>query len=110
MDRALANAGISTENIEGYDREEWGHLAVAAAVASGTADVGIGVKAAAVAMGMEFILIEEERYDLVIPDHFLSETSVQVLLDLLRRPTLHRRVESLGGYDASQMGIQASAN
>ena len=110
LDRALANAGISTENIEGYDREEWGHLAVAAAVASGTADVGIGVKAAAVAMGMEFILIEEERYDLVIPDHFLSETSVQVLLDLLRRPTLHRRVESLGGYDASQMGIQASAN
>ena len=110
LDRALANAGISTENIEGYDREEWGHLAVAAAVASGTADVGIGVKAAAVAMGMEFIPIEEERYDLVIPDHFLSETSVQVLLDLLRRPTLHRRVESLGGYDASQMGIQASAN
>ncbi|HIF44137.1 MAG TPA: helix-turn-helix domain-containing protein [Dehalococcoidia bacterium] len=110
LDRALSNAGISTENIEGYDREEWGHLAVAAAVASGTADVGIGVKAAAVAMGMEFIPIEEERYDLVIPDHFLSETSVQVLLDLLRRPTLHRRVESLGGYDASQMGIQASAN
>ena len=110
LDRTLANAGISTENVDGYDREEWGHLAVAAAVASGTADVGIGVKAAAVAMGMEFIPIEEERYDLVIPDHFLSETSVQVLLDLLRRPTLHRRVESLGGYDASQMGIQASAN
>jgi molybdate-binding protein/DNA-binding XRE family transcriptional regulator len=110
LDRTLTNAGISTEHIEGYDREEWGHLAVAAAVASGTADVGIGVKAAAVAMGMEFIPIEEERYDLVIPDHFLSETSVQVLLDLLRRPTLHRRVESLGGYDASQMGIQASAN
>ena len=77
---------------------------------NGEADLGIGVKAAAVAMGMEFIPIEEERYDLVIPDHFLSETSVQVLLDLLRRPTLHRRVESLGGYDASQMGIQASAN
>ena len=110
LDRALAKAGISIENIEGYDREEWGHLAVAAAVASGTADVGIGVKAAAMAMGMEFIPIEEERYDLVIPDHFLSETSVQVLLDLLRRPTLHRRVESLGGYDASQMGIQTSTN
>jgi molybdate-binding protein/DNA-binding XRE family transcriptional regulator len=110
LDRALANAGIPTEKIEGYDREEWGHLAVAAAVASGTADVGIGVKAAAVAMGLDFIPIEEERYDLVIPDHFLSEAPVQVLLDLLRRQTLHRRVESLGGYDASQMGIQASAS
>ena len=81
---------------------------VAAAVASGGADVGIGVKAAAVAMGLDFLYMEEERYDLVIPDHFLDERAVQVLLDLLRTPSLHRRVESLGGYDVSNMGIPAS--
>ena len=108
LDRALAMAGIPTENVEGYEREAWGHLAVAAAVASGSADVGIGVKAAAVAMGLDFLPLEEERYDLVIPDHFLDEGPVQVLLDLLRRPPLHRRVESLGGYDVSNMGIPAS--
>ena len=108
LDRALAAAGIPSGQIIGYEREEWGHLAVAAAVASGSADVGIGVKAAAVAMGLDFLPMEEERYDLVIPEHFLSEGPVQVLLDLLRRPVLHRRVESLGGYDTSNMGIQSS--
>ena len=108
LDRALARAGIPTEAVLGYEREEWGHLAVAAAVASGNADVGIGVKAAAVAMGLDFLPLEEERYDLVIPEHFLSHGPVQVLLDLLRRPVLHRQVESLGGYDASNMGVQAS--
>jgi len=107
LDRALSVAGIPGETVAGYDREEWGHLAVAAAVASGNADVGIGVKAAAVAMGLDFLPLEEERYDLVIPEHFLSDGPVQVLLDLLRRPVLHCRVESLGGYDASNMGIQS---
>jgi putative molybdopterin biosynthesis protein len=109
LDRALADAGVTPAMVTGYDREEWGHLAVAAAVASGSADVGIGVKAAAVAMGLDFLPLEEERYDLVIPDHFLSHGPVQVLLDLLRRPVLHRRVESLGGYDTSNMGIQSPA-
>ncbi len=107
LDRALAAAGIPPAAVTGYDREEWGHLAVAAAVASGTADVGIGVKAAAVAMGLDFVPLEEERYDLVIPQHFLSHGPVQALLDLLRHPVLHRRVESLGGYDTSNMGIQS---
>ena len=107
LERALAVAGICGETVAGYDREEWGHLAVAAAVASGNADVGIGVKAAAVAMGLDFLPLEEERYDLVIPEQFLSDGQVQVLLDLLRRPVLHWRVESLGGYDASNMGIQS---
>ncbi|MCH8988525.1 MAG: helix-turn-helix domain-containing protein [Chloroflexi bacterium] len=108
LDRALAGAGVPTESVDGYGREEWGHLAVAAVVASGSADVGIGVKAAAVAMGLDFLPLEEERYDLVIPEHFINDGPVQVLLDLLRRPALHRRVESLGGYDATNMGIPAS--
>ena len=110
LDRVLAKAGVPVQTIDGYEREEWGHLAVAAAVASGSANVGIGVKAAAVAMGLDFLPLEEERYDLVIPNHFLDEAPVQILLDLLRQPILHRRVESLGGYDASDMGIQQSFN
>ena len=93
--------------VNGYQKEESGHLAVASTVASGSADVGIGVKAAALATGLDFLPIQEERYDLVIPNHFLSDDPVQALLDLLRLPTLHRRVESLGGYDASNMGVQS---
>ncbi|MEE8466061.1 MAG: substrate-binding domain-containing protein, partial [Dehalococcoidia bacterium] len=109
LDRVLTGAGVPIGGVDGYEREESGHLAVAAAVASGSADAGVGVKAAAVAMGLDFLPLEEERYDLVIPDHFLDEGPVQALLDLLRSPTLHRRVESLGGYDVSHMGIPASA-
>jgi putative molybdopterin biosynthesis protein len=52
--------------------------------------------------------LEEERYDLVIPNHFLNHSGVQVLLDLLRQPGLRRRVETLGGYDVSAMGIPVS--
>jgi len=110
LDRLLAKARIPGKNILGYEKEELGHLGVAAAVASGSADVGVGVKAAAVAMGLDFLPIEEERYDLVIPNHFLDEPPVQILLDLLRQSVLHRRVESLGGYDISEMGIQQTAN
>jgi len=109
LDRRLAAAGMPSAMVNGYHREESGHLAVAATVASGSADVGIGVKAAAVATGLDFLPIEEERYDLVIPNHFLSDDPVQALLDLLRRPVLHRGVESLGGYDVSNMGVQSSA-
>ena len=79
-------------------------MAVARAVSVGVADAGVGVQAAASALGLGFVLLEEERYDLVIPDHLLDEPGVQALLDLLRRPGLRRRVESLGGYDTSRMG------
>ncbi len=109
LDRALKSFDIPASNVGGYEWEEWGHMAVAAKVAFDAADTGVGVKAAALAMGLDFIPLTEERYDLVIPDHFLNERSVQTLLDILRQDPLHRRVESLGGYDASRMGLPAAA-
>ena len=109
LDRELDNLGVPADAVTGYQREEWGHLAVAAAVAYGGADVGVGVKAAAVALGLDFIPLEDERYDLVIPDHMLNEMPVQALLDILRQDPVRRRVESLGGYDTSQMGLPAAA-
>ena len=108
LDRLLNGQGIPAERVAGYDREAAGHLAVARTVASGAVDAGIGVQAAAWAMGLDFVLLEEERYDLVVPNHLLDEPPVQALFDLLRRPGLHRRVEALGGYDAADMGMPAS--
>ena len=107
LDRLLSHARISSAIVDGYEDEELGHLAVASAVASGRADSGIGVKAAALALGLDFVPLTDERYDFVVPDHLLGETAVQALLDTLRRRGLQRRVESLGGYDVSQMGIPA---
>lgn len=108
LDRLLSLQGIPTAGLDGYDREVPGHLAVAGAVAAGLADAGVGVQAAASALGMGFAPLEEERYDLVIPNHLINEPGVQALLDLLRNPGLHRRVEALGGYDVSNMGQPVS--
>jgi molybdate-binding protein/DNA-binding XRE family transcriptional regulator len=105
LDRLLQRLGIPPGTLAGYDREAGGHLAVARAVSSGNADAGVGVQAAAAALGLGFVPIEEERYDLVIPNHLIDEPGVKALLDLLRRPALRRRVEALGGYDVSGMGL-----
>ena len=109
LDRLLDGHGISSGAVAGYGDEAAGHLTMARAVASGLADAGVGVQAAAAAFGLEFLPLEAERYDLVIPNHFLDEPGVQTLLDLLRRPGLQRRVEALGGYDASNMGAPVPA-
>ena len=108
LDRLIRQQGITATALKGYDREVGGHMAVARAVAAGVADAGVGVQASASALGLGFVLLEEERYDLVIPDHLIDEPGVQTLLDLLRRPGLHRRIEALGGYDTSQMGLPAT--
>jgi len=110
LDRLLNQQGIPPMALAGYGREAGGHLAVARAVATGLADVGIGVQAAASALGLGFVPLEEERYDLVIPNHFLDDPAVQPLLDLLRQPGLHQRIEALGGYDVSGMGLPAPAS
>ena len=109
LDRLMREQGIPATALTGYEREAGGHMAVARAVAAGVADAGVGVQAAASALGLGFVMLEEERYDLVIPDHLLDEPGVQALLDLLQRPGLRRRVEALGGYDASQMGAPVAS-
>jgi putative molybdopterin biosynthesis protein len=108
LDRRLEQEGIPVDMVSGYAREASGHLEVASAVASGAADAGVGVEAAATALGLDFVPLEDERYDLVVPDHFLDHPGVRVLLDLLRQPALRRGVESLGGYDVSAMGLPVS--
>ena len=110
LDRLLDSEGIPFVEVDGYENEFQGHLDLAAAVATGMADVGVGVHAAATALGLEFLPLEEERYDLAIPNHFLDTPGVQALLDLLSAPGLGRRIEALAGYDVSGMGAPVSLN
>ena len=79
-------------------------LAVAAAVASGAATAGPGIRAAARALGLEFVPLAHERYDLVIPrEHYESEL-LQPLLALLQDPAFREAVGQMPGYDVSVMG------
>ena len=104
LDYELKRQSIDPRHIQGYERQEFTHLAVAAAVQSGTADCGLGILAAARALGLDFVPLLEERYDLVIPaEHYESEL-LQPLLALIREPEFGADVEALGGYSAAQMG------
>jgi molybdopterin molybdotransferase/putative molybdopterin biosynthesis protein len=100
LDFRLAEAEIDPTLIRGYDREEPTHMAVAVAVQSGSADVGLGVRAAAAALGLDFVPLEWERYDLAIP----SVSVPTDLLFLIRSEAFRRAAEALSGYDASQSG------
>ena len=104
LDYKLAGMSLDAASILGYDREEYSHLAVAAAVASGSADTGLGILSAARALGLDFLPLLTERYDLVVPrEHFDSEL-LQPLINLLQDSEFRREVESLGGYETGDMG------
>jgi len=104
LDHLLAAEGINPAEIAGYDREQYTHLAVAADVDSGMADAALGIRAAARALGTDFIPVGMERYDLVIPNEHLDYPPVAALLDILRDPAFARAVFAMGGYDTTQMG------
>ncbi len=104
LDYQLKQMHTDPSRIEGYRREEFTHLAVAAAIAGGTADVGLGILAAARALGLDFVPILKERYDLVIPRDFYEAELLRPMLDVIRGPDFARQVVALGGYDTSQMG------
>jgi len=104
LDYRLGQLGIEPAQVGGYAREEYTHLAVAVAVQSGVADCGLGIAAAARALKLDFIPLEQERYDLVIPRAHYESDLLRPLLDLIRGPEFRRVVAELPGYDATHMG------
>jgi len=105
LDYELKQRGIDPLHIQGYERQEFTHLAVAAAVQSGAADCGLGILAAARALELDFVPLLEERYDLVIPAEHYESDLLQPLLAMIRDPQFAAAVEALGGYRAEQMGL-----
>jgi putative molybdopterin biosynthesis protein len=104
LEHGLARAGLSADDIEGYGREEHTHLAVAAAIAAGRADCGLGVLAAARAFGLEFVQVTREPYDLVVDGAMLESEVLAPLWDLLDNVDFREQVEALGGYATEEMG------
>jgi putative molybdopterin biosynthesis protein len=104
LDLKLKEAGIGQEDVSGYDHEEFTHLAVAAAVQSGAADAGLGIRGAAKALAIDFVPLYWEDYQLVMPRPLLDDALLAPLLAILRDPAFAARVEALGGYDAQRMG------
>ena len=104
FDYRLGKLGIKPESIKGYDHEEFTHMAVAVDVLSGAADCGVGIYAAAKALDLDFIPLEKEQYDLIIPSSLIESPQISLLLETIRSQEFKDRVRSLGGYDPSKSG------
>lgn len=104
LDYQLRKRGIDPARIEGYQAEEFTHMAVAAAVMSDAADAGLGIGAAARALGLEFIPLVTEQYDLVIPRAYFETPPIQSLMTVIGSDRFKQRVAALGGYHTERTG------
>lgn len=104
LDYLLKKAGINTGLINGYEREEFTHLAVAAAIQNDTADVGMGIYASARALELDFIPVAEERYDLCFLKDLVDEEMFQTVMEAIASKDFRCEVEQFGGYDLSLSG------
>jgi putative molybdopterin biosynthesis protein len=104
LDYQLNLLGIETDSIIGYNQEEYTHLGVAAAVASGRADCGLGIAAAAKALELDFVPLYQERYDLVIPQEYAESDLLRPLFEILENQEFRKAVAALPGYEVSKMG------
>ncbi|NWF70809.1 MAG: molybdopterin biosynthesis protein [Chloroflexi bacterium] len=104
LDYELARHALSPAQIQGYEHEEYTHLAVAAAVASRLADCGLGVRSAAVALKLDFVSVGWERYDLAIPAAFWAHPGVTALLHTLRAGEFRAALAAQAGYDSKDTG------
>jgi putative molybdopterin biosynthesis protein len=104
LDHLLDAEGIAPDQVGGYAREEHTHLAVAAAVAAGRADCGLGVLAAARAFGVDFVPVTKEPYDLVLERASLDAELLAPLWELLASAQFRSEIDALGGYDTAETG------
>lgn len=104
LDAWLAEGGLSGKALPGYDRAVNSHLAVAEAIARGEADAGPGPRAAATALGLDFVAVQRERFDLVVPREHLAHPAIVALLNVVREDAFRAELSALGGYDPARAG------
>jgi molybdate-binding protein/DNA-binding XRE family transcriptional regulator len=104
LDSLLRKARVPASSVGGYEKLLRGHLQVAQAVAMGAADVGVVARSAAIAHGLDFIPLSEERFDLVFPKEWSSDARAGAIVEALESRSFRRELASLGGYDTRDSG------
>ena len=104
LDYELQKEGLSASAIQGYDNEESTHMAVAAAVLGGAADAGLGIAAAAKALGLDFIPLTPETYELIFPAALENTPQIEAVIRILNTEAFKKALEALGGYDTKETG------
>jgi len=110
FDYLLSQNCLRPGDINGYTREEYTHLAVAAAVKNNAADAGLGIFAAAQALDLDFVPLVEERYDLVVLPEVMGQKNLDILLDTIESATFRQRAQSYGGYSLDLSGQLIAQN
>jgi putative molybdopterin biosynthesis protein len=108
LDRELLRLGLEPGALTGYETTATGHLQVASAIAAGLAEAGISAEPAALAYGLPFVPLTDERFDLVVPHALAESREAQSMLRALSSPWLLAQMESLPGYDPSRCGQHVS--
>jgi putative molybdopterin biosynthesis protein len=104
LDLQLRDLTIPAVDVHGYSSEHRTHTAVAEAISTGKADAGIGLLAAAQKLGLDFIPLFRERFDLVYPEDLVGNPNITALFDTLTSGQFRRIVQNLGGYETAQTG------
>jgi putative molybdopterin biosynthesis protein len=104
LDYRLKQLGLDPSVIQGYNNEEFTHMAVAVSVLSESADAGLGIHAAAKALDLDFIPVITEQYDLVIPVEYFETRMIQILFEIINSSDFKTQVMSLGGYHTEMTG------
>lgn len=105
LDRRLRGAGLKAHHIKGYDHLATSHVEIARRIAEGMADAGIGLRSVAKLYNLDFIPLQDERYDLVIPTQLLSgHPTLSIFLDTIVSRVFRSEIEALGGYDTRETG------
>jgi putative molybdopterin biosynthesis protein len=108
LEDKLRRARLPLKRIMGAARVLNGHMEVAQAIALGAADVGVAMEGAALAFGLDFVPLHEERFDLVVPRELHDDARVIRLLDTLASGSFRRELQGLGGYDVEAAGALAA--
>lgn len=104
FDYLLKQNKIQPAEISGYEKEEFTHIAAAAAVGRGSADAALGIRAAAEVMDVDFLALAEEKYDLIIREKYIDDPRVKKLIELLNQDKIKAKIEKLGGYNCQESG------
>ncbi|MFW6294264.1 MAG: molybdopterin biosynthesis protein [Halanaerobium sp.] len=104
FDYLLAENDIETAEISGYEKEEFTHIAAAAAVGRGSADAALGIRAAAEVMDVDFLPLTEEKYDIIFREEILDDPRIKNLIELINQEEIKSEIKKLGGYQCKDTG------
>ncbi len=104
LDQQLARARVNGKTIYGYETTVTTHLEIGLRILKGDADVGLATRTAAQLLGVEFLPLTRERFDLLIPRERFFSKQIQTLLGIIGSREFRDRVGTLGGYDVGESG------